>query len=165
MRNSCWNRTKLSLLTSPYEVRLILRAISFALFHLTSQKRVAKFYEKWSALLDENRAIELVRFIYFFFFSVLNGNGESYDFDLWAALHFRALEISVLWPRGLFFATGNWHCEVQSPSLSCHRITIPQRKKKNINHVGREDFLNELWYRCGIESAGRLSEFNRTYHW
>lgn len=44
----------------------------------------------------------------FFFLSLpLNGNGESYDFDLWAALHFRALEISVLWSRGLSCATGN----------------------------------------------------------
>lgn len=78
--------------------------------------------------LEWKSRTEFARLI-FFLSSLLNGNGENYDFDLWATLHFRALEISVLWSRGLSSATGNG---LRSAATVVVMLSNNDTKKKKI---------------------------------
>jgi len=54
---------------------------------------------------------------------------ESYDCDLWAALHFGDSEISILWPGGLSLTTGNGLRS--APPLPSSRGTTKKEKSKS----------------------------------
>jgi len=65
---------------------------------------------------------------------------ESYDCNLWAALHFGDSEISILWPCGLSPTTGNGLRSAPPLPSSCDQI--PQRKRCKSTEIG---FSRRLW--------------------
>lgn len=78
--------------------------------------------------------------------------------------HFTALEISVLWPRGLSSATDNGLRSATTVVMPSNNDITKEKKHKS--RGGRHEAffkraLVSLRYR---ESAERLAEFNGTYH-
>lgn len=110
-------------------MRLILRAIFFLLFSLNvteTHGEVLCFYGKRNARVDENREPRSLQFFSLHYWMVM----ESYDCDLWAALHFGDSEISILWLCGLSPTTGNGLRSAPPLPSSCDRIW---QRKRQIN--------------------------------
>lgn len=136
------NRTRIvpsHLAPHSHEARLILRAISFLLFHLTSRKRTAKWPVLWQTKIPRapgSRDSFFPRLSRYWMVM------ESYDCDLWTAVTLRGLRnFGFMVARRLIVRHRQWtaKCTGGGASLSLpppssssslhHRVTLPERKK------------------------------------
>lgn len=111
------------------ETRLILRAIFFPLFHLTSRKRAVKcsvLWETWMNTVHRVRAIQ----IFFLLSSLLNDNGELRSRFMGGVTLRRPRNFGFIAARGLSPATGNGLRSTLPPS-SRDQTTTSQRTMKS----------------------------------
>jgi len=115
-------------------MQLILRVIVFLLFHLTETHGEVLYFMRNGASTRMKPRTKAAFFLLSHYWMVM----ESYDCDLWAALHFGDSEISILWLCGLS-PTGN---RLRSaPPLPSSRGTTKKEKSKSI----KIRFSNEFW--------------------
>lgn len=120
--------------------------LAISLSFTENVRQSAPFYGKENAFVDKDRTPS-PRDSFFFLFSLLNGNGEL-RLRFMGGVTLRRVRNFDFMAARLIVRHWQWTAKcigALPPPSSCHRITIPQRKRRK--SPGTWSFSNGLWQR------------------